>query len=447
MLERETVPVGTSNLGAMNDANTNLVRYSESIGGTLWDQTNGTISIGLEDTSVLNPVGGSTGVSSLNPDTSNRYLGQTLDSSNIVVGRAYTYSVYIYPTAAMAISVDAGSGTFTNNLTVSTLNVWTRYSITFTATTTTVKVYIGNASAWDTNETAYVWGAQVNPGSTAGTYVKTTDAIVRPVLYPSRYSGDTLENVSFLMSLPETDQIIAGSGLNQRQSNLERVSFLVGLPETDQFVVGSGLDQRENLLENIRFNLGLRETHAAPVSDGSEFSPYPARLFGKRALQGSGTTTVVSGVTVTAAAPDRLFVGQQAFQGFAAGARRSGDSNERISFSVFKDGIAENREILQNFQAVWTARLNNGVGQMFEQLTLPDPAVLFAGSAKYEMLEATESIFVSRFLQILPVEQPGDLDPYGNINNMTSNGKLRMTNYADLDYFEGDYVGESRSFT
>ena len=85
---------------------------------------------------------------------------------------------------------------------------------------------------------------------------------------------------------------------------------------------------------------------------------------------------------------------------------------------------------------------------MFEELTLlPDPAVLLTGSAKYEVLEATESIFVSRFLQILPVEQSGDLDPYGNINNMTSNGKLRMTNYVDIDYFEGDYVGESRSFT
>jgi hypothetical protein len=245
----------------------------------------------------------------------------------------------------------------------------------------------------------------------------------------TRLSGDLLERVAFNMALraeqSSSQLVAAGSGEDRRDADLERIQFTI--------------NKRANLLDG--------GTSSVVIADNSEFSPYPARFFGKRALQGSGTTTVVSGVTVTAAAPDRLFVGQQAFQGFAAGARRSGDSNERISFSVFKDGIAENREILQNFQAVWTARLNNGVGQMFEQLTLPDPAVLFAGSAKYEMLEATESIFVSRFLQILPVEQPGDLDPYGNINNMTSNGKLRMTNYADLDYFEGDYVGESRSFT
>ena len=460
ILKRDTVPVGTDKLGVMNDANANFVLNSELIGGGNWTEGNlVSITIVTNDTTYTNPVGGTTGVSLLNPVTTNRSLGQAINSSNIVVNQPYVWSVYLRSddgaTIGTALSVDTNGGTlnFGTSVLASVTSVWTRYSLSFTPTTTIgVRVFIGDASSWDTNETVYAWGAQVNAGTSAATYVKTTNTVFIAPLYTSRYSGDTLENTAFLITKladavnPQT--VTMGSGLNQRQSNLERVSFLVGLPETDQVTAGSDLDQRQNLLENIKFNVGLRETHATTVLDGSEFSPYPARFFGKIAKQGSGTTTVVSGVTVTAAAPDRLFVGQQAFQGFAAGARRSGDSNERISFNVFKDGIAETREILQNFQAVWTARLNNGVGQMFEELTLlPDPAVLLTGSAKYEVLEATESIFVSRFLQILPVEQSGDLDPYGNINNMTSNGKLRMTNYVDIDYFEGDYVGESRSFT
>ena len=44
-------------------------------------------------------------------------------------------------------------------------------------------------------------------------------------------------------------------------------------------------------------------------------------------------------------------------------------------------------------------------------------------------------------------ENSGDLDPFGNINTMVSNGSLRMTDYVDIEYLENDYVGASRSFS
>ena len=44
-----------------------------------------------------------------------------------------------------------------------------------------------------------------------------------------------------------------------------------------------------------------------------------------------------------------------------------------------------------------------------------------------------------------PNEFSGDLDPFGNINTLISRGTLRITNYVDdIDYFESDYIGESR---
>ena len=46
-----------------------------------------------------------------------------------------------------------------------------------------------------------------------------------------------------------------------------------------------------------------------------------------------------------------------------------------------------------------------------------------------------------------PAENSGDLDPFGNINTMVSNGSLRMTDYVDIEYLENDYVGASRSFS
>jgi hypothetical protein len=53
---------------------------------------------------------------------------------------------------------------------------------------------------------------------------------------------------------------------------------------------------------------------------------------------------------------------------------------------------------------------------------------------------------LSQYLQKTLTDKSGDLDPFGNINTLDSHGILRMTNYADLDYFAEDYVGELRSF-
>jgi hypothetical protein len=44
-------------------------------------------------------------------------------------------------------------------------------------------------------------------------------------------------------------------------------------------------------------------------------------------------------------------------------------------------------------------------------------------------------------------DNSGDLDLNGNINTVASYGNLRMTDYADIAYFDDDYVGEKRSFT
>ena len=52
---------------------------------------------------------------------------------------------------------------------------------------------------------------------------------------------------------------------------------------------------------------------------------------------------------------------------------------------------------------------------------------------------------VARLLPRFFDDTLGDLDPLNNINTLISRGTLRITNYvADIDYFEFDYVGESR---
>ena len=66
---------------------------------------------------------------------------------------------------------------------------------------------------------------------------------------------------------------------------------------------------------------------------------------------------------------------------------------------------------------------------------------------KFESLLASDLATVSIILIRSAEDQSGDLDGFGNINTMVSNGSLRMTDYADIDYIAEDYIGESRSFT
>jgi len=288
-----------------------------------------------------------------------------------------------------------------------------------------------------------LWGIQITRGHGLQPYVATTaTAIINRVV------GDA-----------DTDFVTVGSNLGKRAAYdlWENTSFLVGKTDNDDSVtLGSGLDQRQTTAENTKFFVFKRATldqdsfsrfDPAVMLDSSAFSPFPAKFFNKTAKQGSGTTTVVSGVTVTANAPDRLFVGQQ------WGIRRqSGDRQERISFDVFKTtglggaGSSTSVTITSDvFSPVTTFRLNNGSGQMFESLVIPDPAILSTGSVKYDVQQSVDAL-VKDSAKALP-ENFGDLDPYGNINTVASIGKIRMTNYVDIDYIEDDYVGDQRSFT
>jgi len=68
-----------------------------------------------------------------------------------------------------------------------------------------------------------------------------------------------------------------------------------------------------------------------------------------------------------------------------------------------------------------------------------------------EDLLASDAVTISnllfRTLEDTLIDPQGDLDPFGNINTMVSNGSLRMTDYVDIEYLENDYVGASRSFS
>jgi hypothetical protein len=62
-----------------------------------------------------------------------------------------------------------------------------------------------------------------------------------------------------------------------------------------------------------------------------------------------------------------------------------------------------------------------------------------------DLLLITDEVQVTPGRVIGIIDPVGDLDPLNNINTLISRGSLRITNYVeDIDYFESDYIGESR---
>ena len=200
----DNVVVGTALVGRNSS---NLLTYSEQIttSNGAWIVTNGSINITTDDTTYTNPLGDATGVTRLSPAANNRYIGQEV-TSNVVAGMPHSFSIWARTSGATsgvglyadtnggAISFDAGSA-------FSFTGTWTRYTISFVPTTTTgVRVFIGNASVWDSNEPIWVWGAQLSQTTTSIAYVATTSAPVLDIV-PDHYAGDELENVNLLLDL------------------------------------------------------------------------------------------------------------------------------------------------------------------------------------------------------------------------------------------------------
>jgi hypothetical protein len=167
--------------------------------------------------------------------------------------------------------------------------------------------------------------------------------------------------------------------------------------------------------------------------------------FGLRAKQGANVT--VSGVTIAASSTsDNIRVGQR----FGI-IRFSGDQQERIRLDVFKSLEAGSNNAVLIATDVFRRVSNFRPRFEDEQFALGEKEgnfryALTQGTRREDLL-ATDDIMISNLLFRSAADLSGDLDPFGNINTMVSNGSLRMTDYVDIEYLENDYVGESRSFS
>jgi hypothetical protein len=249
-----------------------------------------------------------------------------------------------------------------------------------------------------------------------------------------RNSGDSQERILFTVA-KSADQDGAGSS----------VSFVVAGAGNNY---GFRYQASENTSETVKFTItktnfdrDVAGTTGAIVTIDTNDADL---LFSLDAKQGTGTTTTLSSTTVRARDRDRVFLGQQSWQG-NQGKRVSGDALESFVINLYKPFTETSTTILDR------TALYGQKGGISDDLTMLGEGVEFMNlnffSPKVDSMEITDLLVINVVFPLRLFDNSGDLDLNGNINTVASNGNLRMTDYADIDYFEDDFVGEKRSFT
>jgi hypothetical protein len=158
----------TGQTGVISGGNNNFL-YSNTFTNAYWSK-DGSLSITAGQT---DPFGGTTATLL---SFTNQFQGLRATTSNMTAGGIYTVSIWCYVasgTRVFSITDNGGNiyGTFTANTS------WNRYSVTFTSLASTALYCIQdrNGSGF---VNAYVYGAQVEQGSTASIYVPTTTAAI-----------------------------------------------------------------------------------------------------------------------------------------------------------------------------------------------------------------------------------------------------------------------------
>ena len=255
--------------GILSNSPANFLTYSEQFNNVIWVKSRASITVNA----VNSPDGTLTGDKLVEDTTASNthFISQTVTNANA----AYTYSVYVKAaernvafvgmtdgvTALVGAFVDLSTGALTNSTggswtsfsstSTSVGNGWWRVSVTATrgaGTTTGCNIYpclsAGSvAYTGDGTSGIYVWGAQLETGSTATNYIPTTTAINYAPRFD--YNPTTLAPLGLLIEESRTNSL----KYSQDFSNAAWTKFNTSLT-SNAIVAPSGILEASLLTDN-----------------------------------------------------------------------------------------------------------------------------------------------------------------------------------------------------
>ena len=181
----QSVNVWGPELNISSAPDTNLLPSSQQAGAAGWSVANGTVQSnsvtapdGSKTAATLVPASGSTDTYLVDDVVSPAQF-----SSTTVTGSVYLSASSGTPTINIYVGSAGPSGTQTySTLPVTLSSTWQRFVVTQTtqAGLTRLFLQIGGATSLEAGQTINVWGAQMVVGSSAGSYVATTDTTTGP---------------------------------------------------------------------------------------------------------------------------------------------------------------------------------------------------------------------------------------------------------------------------